>query len=176
MKLIKNLGLLITVLIIFSCEKMVKTDEIADVITENDLDIELKIDTQNDYEIQRISKNEENNNYLKIIVADEFYLRGKAKIKTNQKYKLSVTLKNNNANPVVLYSFWKGLKTSKRSFTLAGKNENPPTSETQKTHSDWITFEESFQAQKDEDSFMIVIFSRKGIFYLKDIKIEQVMD
>ncbi len=174
MKLIKKFGLLVTVLIIFSCEKLVKTDEIGDVITKNDLNIELKIDTHKEYEIEKITKNGKNNNYLKIIVADEFYIRGKVKIKTNKKYKLSVTLKNNNANPVVMYSFWKGLKTSVRSYTLGGKNENPPTSETQKKHSDWITFEENFQAQKNEDSFMIVLFSRKGVFYLKDIKIEQV--
>ena len=176
MKLVKNLRILFLILIFFSCEKMVKTDEIEDIISKNDLGIELKINTKKKYEIQKISKNENGDNFLKIIVADEFLIRGKAKIKTNKKYKLSITLMNSNANPVVMYSFWKGLKTNVRSFALAGENKNPPISDTQKKHSNWITYSEAVQAKKEEDSFMIVIYSKKGTFYLKDIKIEEILE
>lgn len=176
MKLVKILSLLLIILITSSCEKMVKVDEINSVISKNDLGIELKVNIDQGNEIQRISENEKSDNYLKIIVADEFSLRGKAKIEVNKKYKLSITLKNINANPVMMYSFWKGLKTSVRTFTVAGENGNPPISETQKKHSQWITFDEYFQAQEGEDSLMIVLFSKKGTFYLKDIKIEQVME
>jgi len=176
MKRVEILSLFFTITIIFGCEKMVKIDEIDDVISENDLGIELKIDTNKDFEIQRIAENETSDYYLKIIVADEFYLRGKTEIENNKKYKLSVTMKNDNANPIISYSFWKGLKTSLRNYTLDGENGNPPTSKTQEIHSDWVTFDEYFEAQEGEESFMITLFSENGTFYLKDLNIQEILE
>ncbi len=167
----------LTVLFLSSCENMVKIDEIQNVITKNDLNLQLKIDVDNDYEIQKVLENENSNNYyLKINVANKFTIRGKTEISSNKRYRLSIILKNVNANPVIMYSFWKGLKTSVRNYTLAGENGNPPTSKTQEIYNDWVTFDEYFEAQEGEDSFMLTLFCESGIFYIKEIKIEEVKE
>lgn len=155
---------------------MVKSDEIEGIISQNDLGIPLKIDPSNNYEFERISENDQSDKSLRIRVADEFYLRGEVNIEPNKQYKLSVTLKNESANPVFMYSFWKGPKTSVRNYTLAGENGNPPTSKTQEIHNQWITFSEFFEAEEGEDSFMLALFCEKGVFDLKEIIIEEVKE
>jgi hypothetical protein len=155
---------------------MVKSDEIEVIMSQNDLNLSLKTDIGNDYEIERISENDQSDKSIRIKVADEFYLRGEVKIEPNKMYKLSVTIKNESANPVLMYSFWHEPKTSVRNYTLAGENGNPPTSKTQEIHKDWITFSEYFEAEKGEDSFMLALFCQKGVFSLKDIKIEEVKE
>lgn len=111
MRKIRIMLFFLTVLFFSSCENMVRINEIENVITKNDLNIQLKIDVDNDYEIQKVLENENSNNYyLKINVANKFTIRGKTEISANKKYRLSIILKNVNANPVIMYSFWKGLK------------------------------------------------------------------
>lgn len=175
MRKIRIMLFFLTVLFFSSCENMVRIDEIENVITKNDLNIQLKIDVDNDYEIQKVLENENSNNYyLKINVANKFTIRGKTEISVNKKYRLSIILKNVNANPVIMYSFWKGLKTSVRNYALAGENGNPPISKTQEIYNDWVTFDEYFEAQEGEDFFMLTLFCESGIFYIKEIKIEEV--
>lgn len=175
MRKIRIMLFFLTVLFFSSCENMVRINEIENVITKNDLNIQLKIDVDNDYEIQKVLENENSNNYyLKINVANKFTIRGKTEISANKKYRLSIILKNVNANPVIMYSFWKGLKTSVRNYTLAGENGNPPISKTQDIYNDWVTFGEYFEAQEGEDSFMLTLFCESGTFYIKEIKIEEV--
>lgn len=177
MRKVGIMSFFLTALLFFSCENMVSVDEINNLISENDLNIQLKIDDDNDYKIQKVLENENNNgHYLRIDVNNKFSIRGKTNIEIKKKYRLSITLKNINANPVVNYSFWKGLKTSVRSYTLAGENGNPPTSETQEIYNDWVTFNEYFEAQEGEDSFMLSLFCEKGTFYIKDIEIEELKE
>ena len=177
MRKIKFMLFFLSVLFFSSCENMVRIDEIDNVISKNDLNIQLKIDVDNDYEIQKVLENENSNSqYLKIDVDNKFSIRGKTDIEIKKKYRLSITLKNINANPVIMYSFWKGLKTSVRNYTLAGENENPPTSKTQDRYNDWVTFDDLFEAQEGEDSFMLTLFCESGTFYIKDIKIEEVKE
>jgi hypothetical protein len=52
-------------------------------------------------------------------------LRGKAKTDKEQAYRMYVTIKNEDSNPLLLYSFWRDLETSVRNYTLAGENGNP---------------------------------------------------
>jgi len=165
------------VLFLFACENRTSVDEIEEIISINDLNIQLKVDTDNDYEITKVLGSENSNHhYLKIDVHNKFSLRGKTDIEINRKYRLSITLKNLNANPLVMYSFWKGLKTSVRSHTLAGENGNPPTSKTQDISNDWVTFDELIEAQDGEDSFMLSLFCERGTFYIKELKIEEVKE
>lgn len=177
MRNVKIICLLLAVLFFYSCENRVKIDEIDSVISKNDLNIQLKVDVDNDFEIQKVLENENSNSqYLKIDVGNKFSIRGKTEIEIKKKYRLSMTLKNINANPVIMYSFWKGLKTSVRNYTLAGENGNPPTSKTQDIYNDWLTFDDLFEAQEGEDSFMLTLFCESGTFYIKDIKIEEVKE
>ena len=171
MKLINGIIYLATLLIIMGCEQMHGSNELDSIMSNNNLNIELKVDTSNEYEIENIADEDTGEKYLKITVIDEFSLRGKAEILTGNTYNLSVTLKNTDANPLIMYSTWKGLKTLSRSFTLAGTNGNPPISETQNLHNDWITYNETFIAEEGEESFMLSIYSKQGTFYIKDISI-----
>jgi len=156
---------------------MIRNDEIDDIISKNDINIKLKIDADNDYEIQKVLEKENSNDqYLKIDVDNKFLIRGKAGIEVKKKYKLSVTIKNISANPVIVYSFWRGLKTSTRNYTLAGEKGNPPTSKTQDRHNDWATYEEYFEAQEGEDSFMMALICNSGTFYIKEIIIEEIKE
>jgi hypothetical protein len=171
MRKIRILSLLVSVLFFYGCENFVTNEKIDSIISRNDLNILLKIDDNNDYQIKEVS---DNDNYLKIDVIDEFTIRGKTKIEIGKKYKLSITLKNLSASPVILYSFWKDPVTSRRNYTLAGENGNPPISKTQELHTDWTTFYDYFEAKEGEDSFMLTIFCKPGTFHIKDIKIEEV--
>ncbi|MBF4983452.1 hypothetical protein FNJ87_03585 [Nonlabens mediterrranea] len=174
---IKIILVFIVASLLTSCENMIKSDEIDNVISKNDIDIDLKIDADNEYQIQELLETENRDiYYLKIDVDDEFSIRGKADIEIGKKYKLSVTLKNISANPVIVYSFWKGHKTSTRNYTLAGKNGNPPKSITQDIYSEWATFDEYFEGQEGEDSFMIALISSNGTFYIKEIFIEEIKE
>jgi hypothetical protein len=158
-----------------SCESMVRMDEIDEVMSKNDLNIILKVDAGNDYELKKIfEKDTIDGSYLKIDVVNSFAIRGKTEIDCSKKYRLSITLQNENANPVITYSYWKGRLTSVRNFTVAGKNGNPPTSKTQEVHDDWVTFYEIIDAQEGEDGFMLSIFCQSGTFYLKNINIEEI--
>ena len=177
MRNVRIILFLLAVLFFFSCENRVRIDEIDNVISKNDLNIQLKIDVDNDFEIQNVSENENSNSqYLKIDVDNKFSIRGKTDIEIKKKYRLSITLKNINANPVIMFSFWKGLKTSVRNYTLAGENGNPPTSKTQDIYNDWVTFDDLFEAQEGEDSFMLTLYCESGTFYIKDIKIEEIKE
>jgi hypothetical protein len=129
-------------------------------------------DDSNGFTIEKEYESEDY--YLKIDVTDTYSLRGEAAIKPGDKYKLSFTLKNIDADPVINYSFWEKPKTSLRHYTFKGENGNPPSSETQEFYNEWITFEETFETREGEDSFLLTLRSGEGTFYIKEINIEHV--
>ncbi len=165
--------LVLATLLIGGCEKYAESEEISDLIKKNDLSINMKANVSNGFTIEKI--NESDDDYcLKIDVTDTYSLRGEAPIEPGDKYKLSFTLKNIDADPVINYSFWKKPKTSLRHYTFKGENGNPPSSETQESYGDWMTFEETFETHEGEDSFMLTLNSGEGTFYIKEINIENV--
>ena len=165
---------LITIFLLTGCEKYSVADDINEIIDKNDLSIEMKVKTDTgEYTIERIDSKTQEEDFLQITVEDTFSLRGEAPITPGNKYKLSITMKNIDADPLINYSFWKKPITSLRYFTFQGKNGNPPSSLTQNIDEDWVTYEESFDTSEDEDSLMIVLHCGKGTFLLKQISIEQ---
>jgi hypothetical protein len=144
------------------------------LIKRNDLSINIKVgDDSNGFTIEKIYESDDDY-CLKIDVTDTYSLRGEAMIKPGDKYKLSFTLKNIDADPVINYSFWKKPVTSLRHYSFKGENGNPPSSETQELYDDWITFAETFETCEGEDSFLLTLRSGEGTFYIKEINIEQV--
>ena len=166
--------LVLAILLVTGCEKYTESDEINGLMKENDLSINMKVGDDSDgFTIEKIY--ESGDDYcLKIDVTDTYSLRGEAAIKPEDKYKLSFTLKNIDADPVINYSFWKKPKTSLRHYTFQGENGNPPSSETQELYDDWVTFEETFETREGEDSFLLTLISGEGTFYIKEINIEHV--
>jgi hypothetical protein len=148
------------------------------VIIKRDLQLSFKVldDNKHKYEIRKIADNKSpNRSCVEIKVKNRFSLStGEIPIIPGKKYKLSLTLKNHDANPVLLYYFSRKPKTLTRNYTLAGKNGNPPSSETQKVISDWKTFEEYFDTRENEDSLMIRLFSDSGTFSIATISIEDI--
>jgi hypothetical protein len=113
------------------------------------------------------------NYYLRIDIPDTYSLRGEAAIKPGEEFKLSFTLKNISADPVINYSFWEKPKTALRHYTFKGENGNPPSSDTQEFYEEWTTFEETFETLESENSFMLTLHSGAGTFYIKEINIER---
>ncbi|MFC1968503.1 hypothetical protein ACFLVX_03845 [Chloroflexota bacterium] len=166
--------LVLAILPISSCEKYTESDEINGLIKKNDLSLNMKVgDDSNGFTIEKVYESD-NDYFLKIDVTDTYSLRGEAAIKPGNQYKLSFTLKNIDADPVINYSFWKKPKTSLRHYTFKGENGNPPSSETQELYDDWMTFEETFETLEGEDSFLLTLYSGEGTFYVKEINIEHV--
>jgi hypothetical protein len=164
--------LLLPMLLISGCEKYAESDEINGLIKKNDLSIIMKVGDDSDgFNIEKIYENDDDY-CLKIDVTDTYSLRGEAAIQPGDKYKLSFTLKNIDADPVICYSFWKEPITSLRHYTFKGENGNPPSSETQELYDSWMTFEETFETREGEDSFMLTLLSGEGTFYIKEINIE----
>lgn len=166
--------LILTMLLFGSCEKYIESDEINGLIKQNDLSIVMKVgDDAGGFTVEKIYESDDDY-CLKIDVTDTYSLRGEAALKPGNQYKLSFTLKNINADPVINYSFWEKPKTSLRHYTFKGENGNPPSSETQELFDDWMTFEETFETREGEDSFMLTLHSGEGTFYIKEIIIEHV--
>lgn len=164
--------LLFAILPVSGCEKYTESDEINGLIRENDLSINIKVRDDSDcFTIEKIY--ESSDDYcLKIDFADTYSLRDKTTIKPGNKYKLSFTLKNIDADPVINYSFWKKPRTSLRYYTFKGENGNPPSSETQEFYDERMTCEETFETLEDEDSFLLTLISGEGTFYIKEITTE----
>ena len=176
MKKSKLIYLLIFLMLITSifpgCEKYTNADEINGLIKNNDLSLNMKVEhAPGSFVTEKIYESDDDY-CLKIDVTDTYSLRGEAAIKPGDRYKLSFTLKNTDADPVINYSFWKKPKTSLRHYTFKGENGNPPSSETQELYDDWRTFEETFEAHEGEDSFMLTLHSGEGAFYIKEINTE----
>ena len=166
--------LVLATLLFEGCEKYTESDEINGLIKQNDLFINMKArDDAGGFTVEKICESDDDY-CLKIDVADTYSLRGEAAIKPGNQYKLSFTLKNIDADPVINYSFWEKPKTSLRYYTFKGENGNPPSSETQELYDDWMTFEETFETHEGEDSFMLTLHSGEGTFYIKEINIEHV--
>jgi hypothetical protein len=164
--------LVLAISLISGCEKYTESGEVNGLIRENDLSINMKVGDDSDgFTIEKVYESDDDY-CLKIDVTDTYSLRGEAAIKPGDKYKLSFTLKNIDADPVINYSFWKKPKTSLRYYTFKGENGNPPSSETQKFYDEWMTFEETFETLEGEDSFLLTLHSGEGTFYLKEINIE----
>ena len=160
-------------LLLCGCENYAVSDEINGLFRENALSIEMKVeDSADGFTAERVYESA-TEYYLKINVSGTYSLRGKAEIKPGNKYRLSFTLKNTDADPVINYSFWKGPVTSLRHYTFKGENGNPPSSETQELYYDWTTFEETFETLEGEDSFLLTLHSADGTFYIKEINIKQ---
>lgn len=125
--------LIISAFCFSACEKYSISDDINGIINENDISIEMKIKTDSgSYTIERIdNETMEGEDFLQIDVDDTFSMRGEAPITPGKKYKLSFTMKNIDADPLIGYSFWKKPITSLRHYTFHGENGNPPSSETQ---------------------------------------------
>jgi len=174
-KLIFLVIFLISAVLLFGgCEKYTESDEINGLIKKNDLSINMKVgDDAGGFDMEKIYESDDDY-CLKIDVTDTYSLRGEAAIKPGNKYKLSFTLKNIDADPVINYSFWKKPKTSLRHYTFKGENGNPPSSETQEFYDEWVTFDETFETREGEDSFMLTLHSGEGTFYIKEINIEHV--
>lgn len=165
--------IILAIPLIHGCEKYTESADIDGLIKRNDLSIHMKVgDYPNGFTLEKVYESSEDY-CLKIQVTDTFSLRGEAGIKLGDKYKLSVTLKNIDADPVINYSFWKKPKTSLRYYTFKGENGNPPSSETQEFYNEWITFEETFDTREGEDSFMLTLRSGGGTFYIGSINIER---
>jgi hypothetical protein len=165
------LPVLATMLLI-GCERYTQSDEINSLIKKNDLSLNMKAgDYPGSFTMEKIS--ESGDSYcLKIDVLDTCSLRGESPIKPGKKYKLSFTMKNIDASPVINYSFWEKPETSLRHYTLQGENGNPPSSKTREVYENWTTFEEVFETRQGEDSFMLTLHSGKGTFYIREINIE----
>lgn len=163
--------LILCVLVLYNCENYENSAQIDNIITKNELSLRLKVlnDKGHKYEIKTVTEG------IDIDVKNEFALSsGEIHITPGKKYKLSVKMKNQGANPLVLYSFWKGDKTLLRNYTFAGENGNPPVSVTQKIFSDWKTFEEVFETRENEDFLVIRLLSRSGTFSLANISVEEI--
>ena len=163
-------------LLISSCSEIVENHELTNLITTNDLNLMLTLAGDEKNEIHKISEKENQEEYYKIQVIDEFSLRGKAGIEQGKKYRLSVTMKNESSNPLILYSLWSNPKSMVRSRTLAGTNGNPPNSRTQEKHDDWVTFTDNFESHEEEKFFMLSLYSESGVFLLKEIRIEEIQE
>ena len=164
----------LAILPISGCEKYTESAEINGLIEKNDLSMNMKVeDDLNGLTLEKIYESG-SDYYLKINVSKTYSLRGEAAITPGNTYRLSFTLKNINADPVINYSFWKKPITSLRHYTFKGENGNPPSSETQEFYSEWITFEETFETREGEDSFLLALRSGEGTFYIKEINIEHV--
>jgi len=170
--------LIILILLLFSgCENYTSSKEINALFVKNDLNIEFKVlqDKDHIYEFTTLTDNLESKNYLLIDVENNFSVSSdRIPITPDKVYKLFITIKNESADPLVLYSFWKDSITESRNFTLAGENGNPPKSETQNINKDWTKYEETFQAQENENFIMMRIYSTQGVFSIKDISIEEI--
>jgi hypothetical protein len=173
-KLVFFIILPIIAAILFSgCENYTESGDINGLIKKNDLSISMKVQgDSNNFIAEKIYENGANY-YLKIDVKDTYSLRGEAAITPGVKYKLSFTLKNTDADPVINYSFWEKPETSLRHYTLKGENGNPPTSETQAIFGEWLTFVETFETLEGEDSFLLTLHCGEGTFYIKEINIER---
>jgi hypothetical protein len=166
--------LVLTILPVSSCEKYTESVEINGLIKNNDLSINMKVEDElNGFTLEKIYESN-NDYYLKIDVSKTYSLRGEAAIKPGNIYRLSFTLKNIDADPLINYSFWKKPKTSLRYYTFKGESGNPPTSETQECYAEWITFTETFETREGEDSFLLTLHSGAGTIYIKKINIERV--
>ncbi|MBN1190388.1 MAG: hypothetical protein JXA46_11595 [Dehalococcoidales bacterium] len=167
--------ILLATILFCGCENYTQSNAIDGLINKNDLSINMKVeDNSGNFAMEKIYEGDSDNYCLKIDVTETFSLRGEAAIKPGDKYKLSLTLKNIDADPVICYSFWKKPKTSLRNYTFKGENGNPPSAETQETYRDWMTFEETFQTREGEDSFLMTLLSGKGTFYIDEISIEHI--
>ncbi len=160
-------------LLLCGCENYHESPEVNGLITTNDLSIGMKLEDNKGFTLEKVDDSE-GGYYLKIDVTDEFSLRGQAPVTPGESYRLSFTMRNAGAGPIISYSFWKQPKTSLRHYTLQGENGNPPVSETQKTCDDWRTFEETFEIQEGEDSFMLSLHAGEGVFHIRDITIERI--
>src|SRR4030042_2746641 len=173
------LSIILTLFLFSGCENYNSSEELNMLFGENDLNIEFKVleDKDHKYEFTISPDGAENKDYLLIDVENNFSASSdRTSITPEKVYKLSVTIKNESADPLVLYSFWEDFLKETRNFTLAGENGNPPNSETQSINEDWVTYEETFKVQENEKFFMIRICSNEGVFSIKSISIEEIND
>lgn len=166
--------LILPFLLLCGCENYHDSPEVNSLIAPNDPSIAMKLEDNKGFTLEKVEDGE-GGYYLKIDVTDEFSLRGQAPVTPGESYRLSVTMKNDGAGPVIGYSFWKQPKTSLRHYTLRGENGSPPTSETQENYDEWRTFEETFVVQEGEDSFMLTLHAGEGTFYIRDIAIDRIL-
>jgi len=173
------LSIILTLFLFSGCENYNSSEELNMLFGDNDLNIEFKVleDKEHIYELTISPDDVENKDYLLIDVENNFSASSdRTSITPDKVYKLSVTMKNESADPLILYSFWESFLKETRNFTLAGENGNPPNSATQSINKDWVTHEETFRVQENEKFFMIRVCSNEGVFSIKSISIEEIDD
>jgi|GEM_PF-1191147 len=166
-----------SILCLSGCENYVLDEDFNSIVTKNDIDAEFEIkkEKNNKYKITSYKDIDNGRDYIEIDVKSNLSITcGRIPIEPDKSYRLSIVMKNHSSDPLLLYSFWEDPIKQSRSFTLAGENGNPPISETQEVHQEWVTFTEIFQAEEKESYFKISILSNSGIFYIKSIFIEEI--
>ena len=76
-------------------------------MNKNDLSLNMKVRDDSDGFKTEIIYDSDDKYCLKIEVTDIYSLRGEVSILPGNRYRLSFTLKNIDADPVIGYSFWK---------------------------------------------------------------------
>jgi len=178
MKALLFVLLCISLPLIYGCENYVEFDELNGVITQNDLSAVFLVgeEMEHVYTIEKECREDLEESYdLQINVENKFSLMtDRMPVTAGKQYKLTFTLRNPGANPVVLFSLWKSLSTQSRQVVLNGENGNPPHAETQERYANWTTFTEVIQPVEDEVYLMIRLYSGSGTFGIREVSIVEV--
>jgi hypothetical protein len=159
------------------CGKYIDSKKINGIIDKNDLSVHFKImnDSEHLYKIRKIREGGDNVRSIEIDVHNYFAIStGEVPILPGKKYKISVTLKNLGANPILLYSFWKKPQNLTRHYAFVGEKGDPPFSRTQEYCTEWRTFEENFETLENEDYITMRLYANIGFFYLRNLYIEEI--
>jgi hypothetical protein len=120
-------------LLSLSCGKYHESGDFNGIVSRNDLAANFRIRHDDDH-LYKMAKIREAGNrrwHLQIDVIHNFSLStGEVPVVHGKKYRLSLTLKNPGANPILLYSFWKKPQDLSRHYAFAGEKGNPPYSKT----------------------------------------------
>jgi hypothetical protein len=117
-------------LLLCGCENYHESPEVNGLITTNDLSIGMKLEDNKGFTLEKVDDSE-GGYYLKIDGTDEFSLRGQAPVTPGETYRLSFTMRNAGAGPIIATR----LETAEdvpAPLHAAGRERNPPVSETQK--------------------------------------------
>ena len=169
--------ILVFVLLLFGCEHYAVNTELNSIFSTNDLDVVFKVLEDDDHKCTITTQNAADGNveYITIVVENELSITsGEAHFTPVKEYHLSITMKNESSDPLILYSFWTDNITESRYYVLAGDDVEFPTSETQSIHNEWKTFEELLETKENEKFMKIWIRSNAGSFRIKNISIEEI--
>jgi len=167
------------ILFLSGCKNYVSDEDFNSIIARNDIVAEFKMKKNKDHEctVNTHIDPDKEVHYIEIEVRENLSITtGRTSIEPGKYYRLSVVMKNHSSDPLILYSFWEDSVTESRSYTLAGENGNPPISETQEIHKDWVEYAEMFKAIGKEAFFKLSIVSNSGVFFIRSISIEEIAE